>query len=128
MKKILISRIQLFIHGHSQNILLKHRDSTFNSFLPDILKYLKLFVKEKSIKKKIENVSNIFKAIEKVIKFNGFSGLLGEDDFMSILSYSYIKAQPYRMLSSIKYAMLYNPKTIKESESQLTQLLGSCSL
>ena len=36
-------------------------------------------------------------------------------------------AQPYRMLSSIKYALLYNPKTIKGSESQLTQLLGSCN-
>ena len=68
-----------------------------------------------------------FNAIERVIKFNGLTGLLGADDFMSILSYSYIKAQPYRMLSSIRYSMLYNPKNIKGSESLLTQLLGSCN-
>ena len=110
-----------------KHFIKKQRDSTFKSFLPDIIKYLKLFIKEKSPRKKIENVSNIFKAIERVIKFNGLSGLLGADDFMSILSYSYIKAQPYRMLSSIRYAMLYDPKNIKESGSQLTQLLGSCN-
>ena len=101
-------------------------DSTYNSFLPDIIKYLKLFIKEKSPRKKIENVVNVFNAIERVIKFNGLTGLLGADDYMSILSYSYIKAQPYRMLSSIRYSMLYNPRNIKGSESLLTQLLGSC--
>ena len=102
-------------------------DSTYNSFLPDIIKYLKLFIKEKSPRKKIENVMNVFNAIERVIKFNGLTGLLGADDFMSILSYSYIKAQPYRMLSSIRYSLLYNPRNIKGSESLLTQLLGSCN-
>ena len=102
-------------------------DSTYNSFLPDIIKNLKLIIKEKSPRKKIENVMKAFNAIERVIKFNGLTGLLGADDFMSILSYSYIKAQPYRMLSSIRYSMLYNPKNIKGSESLLTQLLGSCN-
>ena len=110
----------------SKHFIKKNRDSTFNSFLPDVIKYLKLFIKEKSPRKKIDNVSNAFKAIERVIRFNGLSGLLGVDDFMAILNYSYIKTQPYRMLSNIKYAMLYDPNHIKGSDSQLTQLLGSC--
>ena len=110
----------------SKHFIKKNRDSTFNSFLPDVIKYLKLFIKEKSPKKKIENLSKAFKAIERVIRFNGLSGLLGVDDFMAILTYSYIKAQPYRMLSHIKYAMLYDPNNIKGSDSMLTQLLGSC--
>ena len=111
----------------SKHFIQKNNDSTFNSFLPDIIKYIKLFIKEKSPRKKIENVSNIFKAIEKVIIFNGVTGLLGADDFMAILSYAIVKAQPFRMPSNIKYTMLYDPKSVKGSEHYLTQLLGCCN-
>ena len=111
----------------SKHFIKNNRDSTFNSFLPDIIKYLKLIIKEKSPRKKIENVEKVFKSIENVIKFNGLSGALGADDFMPILSYAYIKAQPFRMPSNIRYAMLYDPKNIKGSEHYLTQLLGSCN-
>ena len=110
-----------------KHIIIKDKaDSIYNSYLPDIIKYLKLFIKEKSPRRKIENVKNAFDTIERVIKFNGLTGLLGTEDFMPILTYSILKAQPYRILSSIKYSLLYNPRNIKGSESLLTQLLGSC--
>ena len=110
---------QHFIKGKS--------DSTYDSFLPDIIKYLKLFIKEKSPKKKIAFASKVLKAIENVIQFNGISGLLGVDDFISILSFAFIKAQPYRMPSSINYALLYNPQNITGSENMLNQLLLACN-
>ena len=62
-----------------------------------------------------------------MIIFNGVTGLLGTDDFMSILSYAIVKAQPFRMPSNIKYTMLYDPKNVKGSEHYLAQLLGCCN-
>ena len=101
--------------------------SIYNSFLPDVIKYLKLIIKEKSPRKKIENVSKVFNAIKRVIEFNGGKGLLGVDDYTPILSYSIIKAQPYRIISSIKYAYLYNPNKESGIESQnLIQFLMVC--
>ena len=110
---------QHFIKGKS--------DSTYDSFLPDIIKYLKSFINEKSPAKKIKFVSKALKSIENVIQFNGISGLLGVDDFISILSYSIIKGQLYRLPSNINYTLLYDPKNIKGSENMLNQLLLACN-
>lgn len=115
----------LYSWTESKHFIKEKPGAIYNSFLPDVIQSLKLILKEKSPRKKIENLSKAFKAIKDVIEFNGGTGLLGVDNFMPILSYSYIKAQPFRMYSSIKYAMLYNPSGKTGSDSQnLTELLG----
>ena len=115
----------LYSWTESKHFIKEKPGAIYNSFLPDVIESLKNILKEKSPRKKIENLSKAFKAIKDVIEFNGGTGLLGVDNFMPILSYSYIKAQPFRMYSSIKYAMLYNPSGKTGSDSQnLTELLG----
>ena len=110
--------------AESKHFIKERPGSIYNSFLPDVIKYIKLIIKEKSPRKKLENMSNVFKAIQRVIEFNGGKGLLGIDDFIPILTFSLMKAQPYRLNSTIKYAMLYNPGKDTGLESQqLSQLM-----
>ena len=93
------------------------------SFLPDTIKYFKLFIKEKSPRKKIESMNHLFNIINMAIEFNEGKGDLGTDDIIPILTYCYIKAQPYRINSSIKYTLLYNPCSSSGIESmRLAQL------
>ena len=93
------------------------------SFLPDTIKYFKLFIKEKSPRKKIEAMNHLFDIIHMAIEFNEGKGDLGTDDIIPILTYCYIKAQPYRINSNIKYTLLYNPCSSSGIESlRLSQL------
>ena len=68
-------------------------------------------------------MSNVFNSIQRVIEFNGGKGLLSIDDFIPILTFSLMKAQPYRLNSTIKYTILFNPNKKNGLESQqLSQL------
>ena len=108
----------------SKHFIKERPGSIYNSFLPDVIKYIKLIIKEKSPRKKIENMSNVFNSIQRVIEFNGGKGLLGIDDFIPILTFSLMKAQIYRLNSTIKYTILYNPGKENGLESQqLSQLM-----
>ena len=100
----------------------KHLNEKYNnkpiytSFLPDIIKYFKLFLKEKSPRKKIETMNNLNGIILKAIEFNEGKGDLGSDDIFPLLIYCYIKAQPFGIYSNIKYSKLYNPYTVSGIE------------
>ena len=92
--------------------LLKEKScNIYNSFLPDVFKYIKLFMREKSPRKKIQALSYLDNVIEQVIKFNGGKGLLGVEDFLPILVFSYIKSQPFGIYSHIKFTQLYKQKS-----------------
>ena len=116
----------LYSWVESKHFIKEAPGANYNRFLPDVIEYLKLMIKEKSPRKKLENLSKVFNAIKDVIEFNGGKGLLGVDNFMPLLAYSYIKAQPYGMYSTIKYAMLYNPfEKTGEYSQKLTELLSA---
>jgi hypothetical protein len=113
----------LYSWAESKHFIKERPGSIYNSFLPDVIKYIKLIIKEKSPRKKIENMSNVFNSIQRVIEFNGGKGLLSIDDFIPILTFSLMKAQPYRLNSTIKYTILFNPNKKNGLESQqLSQL------
>ena len=108
----------------------KHLNEKYNnrtirlSFLPDTIKYFKLFIKEKSPRKKIEAMNHLFDIIEKAIEFNEGKGDFGTDDIIPLLTYCCIKAHPFRINSSIKYALLYNPYYSSGIEAlRLSQLI-----
>ena len=107
-----------------KHLIKKYINKSINqSFIPDAIKYFKLFIKEKSPKKKIDNINHLFDIIQKGIEFNEGKGEIGADDIIPILSYCYIKAQPYGINSSVKYSLLYNPYSKKgEVAMKLTQL------
>ena len=103
------------------------RQFVFGSFLTDVLSYFKLLDSEKSPRKKLLNMTEIFNSIGFLLKFNGAGPDAGVDDQMPILNYAFIKAQPLRMFSNAKFMELYiGDKKNKFEGSQLTQLLGIC--
>ena len=103
------------------------RQLVFGSFLTDVFSYFNLIDSEKSPRKKLLNMSEIFNSIGFLLKFNGAGSDAGVDDQMPILNYAFIKSQPLRMFSNAKYMELYiGDKKNKFEGSQLTQLLGIC--
>ena len=109
----------LCFRGLNQNI--------FDSFLPGVIEYFKLIDKEKSPRKKILYMKEIFNSISKVVKFNGGDENTGVDDQMPILNYAFIKAQPSRIYSNSKLMELYiGEMSSKEEGSQLIQLIALC--
>jgi hypothetical protein len=100
----------------------------FDSFLPGVIDYFKLVDKEKSPRKKILYIKEIFNSISKVVKFNGGDEKTGVDDQMPILNYAFIKAQPIRIYSNSRLMELYlGDLNSKEEGSQLMQLIALCN-
>ena len=101
-----------------------------DSFLPEVILYFKKIQIEKSPRRKLLNMSKIFKTISNLLDFNSGEEKvdIGVDDLMPILNYSFIKAQPERIYSNCKYMELYiGDKSSKEEGSQLSQLFGICT-
>ena len=105
------------------------RKFVFGSFLTKVKGYFKLIDSEKSPRKKILNMIEIFNTIGFLLRFNGVGSEAGVDDQLPILNYAFVKAQPLRMYSNVKFMELYIGDRKNKSEgSQLTQLLGICDL
>jgi hypothetical protein len=112
-----------------KNFIKEKKNYVYDSFLPDVIYYFKKIDIEKSPRRKLINMSKIFKSITNLVDFNNGEGRadIGVDDQMPILNYSFIKAQPLRIYSNCKYMELYiGEKSSKEEGSQLSQLLGIC--
>ena len=99
----------------------------FDSFLPDVINYFDKIDLEKSPRKKLENMKNIFTSIENVVKFNGDNKDLGVDDLMPILNYAFIKAHPFPIYTNCKYMELFlGAKRFRLEGNYLTQLFTIC--
>ena len=112
-----------------KNFVKQKKNFVYDSFLPDVIYYFKQIDIEKSPRKKLMNMSNVFKSITNLVDFNyGEEKIdVGVDDQMPILNYSFIKAQPERIYSNCRYMDLYiGDKRSKEEGSQLSQLFGIC--
>ena len=106
---------------------IEKKQYVFGSFLSDVLKYFELIDSEKSPKKKMSNMNEIFNSIGFLLEFNGGGKDAGVDDQMPILNYAFIKAQPLRMYSNSRFMELYiGEKKNKVEGSQLTQLALIC--
>ena len=104
------------------------RKLVYGSFLTDSIKYFNLIDSEKSPRKKLLNMNELFESIKFLLKFNGEGKDMGVDDQMSILNYAFIKAQPLRIYSNAKYMELYiGNKKNKIEGNQLAQLLATCN-
>ena len=98
----------------------------YDSFLPDVINYFDQIDKEKSPRKKIINMDNIFTCINNVIKFNG-SNDGGADEQLPILNYAFVKARPLHIYSNCKYMELFlGDKEQREEGNQLANLFLIC--
>ena len=107
----------------------KKTNYVYDSFLPDVISHFKQIHREKTPRKKMECIKNIFMLINNVIKFNDREGECGADDSTSILTYSLVQAQPFCIYSDLKFVELFfQDKMFKIEGNQLTQLLTAVNL
>ena len=92
------------------------------------IKNFDLLYSEKSPRKKILCMTNIFDSISNLVKFNNDGNAqIGVDDQMPILNYTLIKAQPKWIFSICKFMEIYLGDLKKKKEdNQLMQLRGVC--
>lgn len=100
----------------------------FGNFLNDIITYFKLFDSEKTPRKKTLRMSQIFNSIEYLLRFNNSGKKMGVDDQLPILSYSCVKAHPFRLYSNAKFVELYIVNKNGKENNQLSHILGICNL
>jgi hypothetical protein len=110
-----------------QHLIKGRNNYIFDSFLPDVINYFEKIEKEKSPRKKLENMVNIFVSIENVVKFNGDNKDIGVDDQLPILNYAFIKAHPFPMYTNCKYMELFlGSKKYRLEGNYLAQLFTIC--
>ena len=110
-----------------KHIIQKNKNYIFDAFLPDVIKNINDLENEKSPRKKILILSEIFSLISKVIIFNGGNSNLGVDDQIPILNYCIIKAKPNHISSNTKFIQLYRNSLIdKGNDIELAQLIALC--
>ena len=98
-----------------------------DTFLPDILNDFKQIHRQKSPRKKILYMRHIFNCIKNIGKLNGEDeDNFGLDEQISILTYSFIKAQPIYIETNCNYMELFVEKD-GENDSFLTQLKVMCN-
>jgi hypothetical protein len=99
----------------------------YDTFLPDVIKYIKKIEIEKSPRKKILNLTQVFKSISNLEIFNGGEGAQGVDDTILILNYAIVKSRPKHIYSNTQYMELFiGEKEQKLEGNQLIQLLSIC--
>ena len=105
------------------------RGYIFDAFLPEVIKSFHNLENELSPRKKIIYLSSIFNSITKVVKFNGGDNTtIGVDDQMPILSYCFIKAQPYKICSNLEFMRIFrNSLMVKGNDNEFTQLVALIS-
>ena len=94
----------------------------FDSFLPDVIYNFLKIEEEKSPRKKLIYMKNIFECIKQVQNFNGSDGSkAGVDDIINILQFAFVKAQLEMSETNIEYLKLF-VKQNSEEDHFLTQL------
>ena len=110
-----------------QNIINKETNYDFELALPNINKYFDLIRSEKSPRKKLLNLENIFSSINNLLIFSSGPTKIGVDDQMPILTYCFIKTRPIGIYTDCNFMKLYiGDKKNKGEDNQLSQILGVC--
>ena len=111
------------------NIIKGEAHYDFDFVLADINNYFKLIRTEKSPRKKILNLNNIFLVINRLLKFNKGDVPIGVDDQMPLLIYCFIKSRPWKIFTDTNFMKLYiGNKKNKIEDNELSQLLTICDI
>lgn len=104
------------------------KEFVYGKFFTDSLKYFYLIDTEKSPRKKLENMVELFNSIGFLLQFNNAGKDAGVDDQMPILNYAFVKAQPLRIWSNCTFMNIYiGEKKNKIEGNQLAQMLSTCT-
>ena len=108
-------KIDIYSWIEPNNLIKNNINYNFELVLPDITRYFNSIDIEKSPRKKINNMVNIFSSINKLLTFQNQS-LIGVDDQMPLLNYIFIKAKPKRIFTNIEFMELFMGDRIMKSE------------
>ena len=104
------------------------KDNNYDIFMDDIKQLFIKLLKEKSPRKKINIIKEIFQTISKVITFNDQANKSGADDNISILLYIFIRIQPKMIKTDIDYIKLFFKDDLGLEDQQLSQLITVCNI
>ena len=121
----LYHKIQLYSWIEPNNLMKSNYNYNFELVLPDITKYFNLIDIEKSPRKKIINLNNIFESINKLLNFSQNQKQIGVDNQMPLFNYIFLKSKPKNMLTNYKFMVLYSGEKIKKSEGNYLAQLNS---
>ena len=108
------------------NLLKSNKNYIFDTFLPDAISYFRNIDIEKSPRKKLIYIKEIFKCIYNLGTFNS-DKVEGAEDEMPLLNYTFIKANPKNIYSNCKYIQLFlGDKENKEEGNFVTKILAIC--
>ena len=121
------TKCKLLVWTKPKHFIKDKENYVFDCFLKDAIYYFQRIDIEQSPLKKLHAIKEIFNSIYKLVKFNGDDNKAGIDDLMPILNYAFIKANPEKIYSNLKFLELYiGDLRSKEEGSQLTQLIALC--
>jgi hypothetical protein len=104
---ILYKKIQSFSWIEPGNIKKNLDNYNFELVLPEITRAFNYINIEKSPKKKIENMQNIFGYISQLLSFSQDGSAIGVDDQMPLLNYVFIRAKPKGIYTDMEFPQLY---------------------
>ena len=109
-----------------QNLIKNKKNYIFDNYLPDAINYFEQFQKEKSPRKKLLCIQEIFNCIYNLVKFNEET-FTSSDDEMPLLNYAFIKSKPLNIYINCKYTELFlGKKETSKEGSQLAKIVGIC--
>ena len=121
----LTKKTQIYSWIEPNHLMKKNYNYNFELVLPDITKYFNLIDIEKSPRKKILNMNNIFESINSLLQFSQNQTLIGVDNQMPLLNYIFIKAKPKGMFTNYEFMELYIGEKIKKNEGNYLAQLKS---
>ena len=99
----------------------------FDYFLPDAISYFQRIVEEKSPRKKLLCIKEIFNCLENLGKFNN-DKVDGTDDEVNLLNYTCIKAKTENIYTNCQYtALFFEEKENKKKGNRLAKIISSCN-
>ena len=119
----LYEKTKIFSWIEPKNLIENYQLYDLDLVLPDIINFFEGFDKEKSPRKKIINMNNIFTLTDKLIKFSTNNNILGVDDQMPLINYLFIKARPKKTFTNIKFMETYMGSKINGIEGSQLILL-----
>ena len=125
MDLCLSNKIQLYSWIEPNNLMGNNFHYNYELVLPDVTKYFNLINTEKSPRKKILNMNNIFESINSLLKFSENNEPIGVDNQLPLLNYIFIKAKPKNMFTNYEFMELYIGEKIKKNEGNYLAQLKS---
>ena len=107
----------------------QNKENNYDIFMDDIKQNFTNLEKEKSPRKKLIIIDDIFKTISNIISFNGQDEKGGgADDLMAILLYLLVRVQPKKIYSDIEYVKLFMLDKTGAKQYQIVHLSNICEI